>query len=79
MGSSLVMSPLASVCACTPIVQTASDASSQSCWAYWKSHAHCLPIAVMQASGSSYWVSSVVWSRAVKAKKPSTRMSGTIV
>jgi len=46
---------------------------------YWKSHAHCLAIAVISTSGSSHFVSISVWSRAVKKNMPSTRMSGTIV
>ena len=37
------------------------------------------PVAVMETSGSSYCVSRIVWSRAVKAKNPTTRISGTIV
>ena len=60
------------------MVHTASEPSSSSPL-YWKSHAHCLPIATIDTSGSSYCVSRIVWSRAVKAKKPSTRMSGTTV
>jgi hypothetical protein len=38
-----------------------------------------LPIAVIDTSGFSVCVSRIVWSRAVKAKNPITRMSGTIV
>ncbi len=63
------------------MVQTASELSF-SVPSYWKSHAHCLPIAVIDTSGSlpgPYCVSMMVWSRAVKANMPATRISGTSV
>ena len=81
VGISLMTSPRSLVCAWTPMVHTASSPASQLAVSslYWKSQAHCLPITVTQTSGSSYCVSRMAWSRAVKAKKPSTRISGTTV
>src|SRR5690606_41757984 len=49
------------------------DALPISSPSYWKSHAHCLAIAVISTSGFSHCASMSAWSRAVKKNMPSTR------